>query len=196
MGRRSTKRVGHQDACGRKAGQGSPVPLPTSVPVDFLPDAVSCQPRHQPVSTLSPSRRNRAAGSAAGAQHASASSLNRWPRPARSIWRPSRRGCRREALMRSGSLGRLCRCVGCGAAVGGRPLSALAFDRAIHGRVEQFYRDGELIGEKQLPSDKLLTWLLARLDPKRFAAPWERHKDDNPTLKPRRSRPFLPCLTA
>lgn len=57
-------------------------------------------------------------------------------------------------------------------------LSALAFDRAIHGRIEQVYRDGELIGEKRLPSDRLLMWLLARLDPKRFAAPWERRRDD------------------
>lgn len=58
-------------------------------------------------------------------------------------------------------------------------LSALAFDRAIHGRVEQFYHDGELVGEKRTPSERLLMWLLARLDPKRFAAPWERRKDDN-----------------
>ncbi len=57
-------------------------------------------------------------------------------------------------------------------------LSALAFDRAIHGRIEQVYHGGELIGEKRVPSERLLMWLLARLDPKRFAAPWERRKDD------------------
>ena len=57
-------------------------------------------------------------------------------------------------------------------------LSALAFDRAIHGRVEQVYHQGDLIGEKRVPSERLLMWLLARLDPKRFAAPWERGKDD------------------
>ena len=28
-----------------------------------------------------------------------------------------------------------------------------------------------------MPSDKLLMWLLARLDPRRFAAPWELRKD-------------------
>lgn len=56
-------------------------------------------------------------------------------------------------------------------------LSALAFDRAIHGRVEQVYHSGELVAEKKLPSDKLLMWLLARLDPRRFAAPWELRKD-------------------
>lgn len=52
-------------------------------------------------------------------------------------------------------------------------LSALAFDRAIHGRTEQLWRDGVLVMEKRLPSDRLLMWLLARLDPRRFAAAWE-----------------------
>ena len=56
-------------------------------------------------------------------------------------------------------------------------LSALAFDRAIHGRVEQVWQQGELVAEKRAPSDKLLMWLLARLDPRRFAAPWELRKD-------------------
>ena len=59
-------------------------------------------------------------------------------------------------------------------------LAALAFDRAINGRVEQIYRDGELIGEKRVPNDKMLMWLLARLDPKRFALPWERRGDADP----------------
>src|SRR5262245_4022035 len=47
-------------------------------------------------------------------------------------------------------------------------LSALAFDRAVNGRVEQVYREGSLIAERRVPSDKLLMWLLSRLDPKRF----------------------------
>ena len=59
-------------------------------------------------------------------------------------------------------------------------LSALAFDRAIHGRVEQVFRDGELVAERRLPSDRLLTWLLARLDPRRFALPWEQRGDADP----------------
>ena len=59
-------------------------------------------------------------------------------------------------------------------------LSAIVFDRAINGRVEQIYRDGELVGERRVPSDKLLTWLLARLDPKRFALPWEQRGDADP----------------
>jgi len=59
-------------------------------------------------------------------------------------------------------------------------LSALAFDRAIHGRVEQVFRDGELVAERRLPSDRLLTWLLARLDPRRFALPWEQRGNADP----------------
>lgn len=59
-------------------------------------------------------------------------------------------------------------------------LSAIVFDRAINGRVEQIFRDGDLIGERRVPSDKLLTWPLARLDPKRFALPWEQRGDADP----------------
>ena len=50
-------------------------------------------------------------------------------------------------------------------------LAAIAFDRAINGRAERFYRDGELVMERRMPSDHLLTWLLARLDPLRFGSP-------------------------
>jgi hypothetical protein len=57
-------------------------------------------------------------------------------------------------------------------------LAALAFDRAIHGRTEQVWHGGDLVAEKRVPSDRLLMWLLARLDPRRFAAPWEQRKDD------------------
>lgn len=59
-------------------------------------------------------------------------------------------------------------------------LSALAFDRAINGRVEQVYQGGDLVGERRVPNDRLLTWLLARLDPKRFALPWEQRGDADP----------------
>lgn len=44
-------------------------------------------------------------------------------------------------------------------------LTALAFERAIHGRVERYYKDGELVGERRVPSDRLLMWLLAHHDP-------------------------------
>ncbi|HXG99968.1 MAG TPA: hypothetical protein VNI79_06110 [Sphingomicrobium sp.] len=42
------------------------------------------------------------------------------------------------------------------------------------------FRDGDLVGERRVPSDRLLTWLLARLDPKRFALPWEQRGDSDP----------------
>jgi hypothetical protein len=57
-------------------------------------------------------------------------------------------------------------------------LSALAFDRAIHGRTDQVWQEGELVMERRVPNDRLLMWLLARLDPRRYAAPWELRKDD------------------
>jgi hypothetical protein len=72
-------------------------------------------------------------------------------------------------------------------------LSALAFDRAINGRTEQVWQEGELVAEKRLPSDRLLMWLLARLDPRRFAAPWELRKDGaaDPQAEARESFPAL-----
>jgi hypothetical protein len=68
-----------------------------------------------------------------------------------------------------------------------------AFDRAINGRTEQVWREGTLVAEKRLPSDRLLMWLLARLDPRRFAAPWELRKDGaaDPQGQARESFPAL-----
>lgn len=59
-------------------------------------------------------------------------------------------------------------------------LSAIVFDRAINGRVEQVFEEGTLVAERRVPNDKLLTWLLARLDPRRFALPWEQRGDADP----------------
>jgi hypothetical protein len=72
-------------------------------------------------------------------------------------------------------------------------LSAIAFDRAINGRTEQVWQEGELVAEKRLPSDRLLMWLLTRLDPRRFAAPWELRKDGaaDPQAQARESFPAL-----
>ncbi|HEY7806717.1 MAG TPA: hypothetical protein VIC34_05900 [Croceibacterium sp.] len=72
-------------------------------------------------------------------------------------------------------------------------LSAIAFDRAINGRTEQVWQEGELVAEKRVPSDRLLMWLLARLDPRRFAAPWELRKDAavDPQAAARESFPSL-----
>ena len=55
-----------------------------------------------------------------------------------------------------------------------------------------------MVGEKRVPSERLLMWLLARLDPKRFAAPWERRKDDadNPQAEAHQAFPdMLAALT-
>jgi hypothetical protein len=49
--------------------------------------------------------------------------------------------------------------------------SAIAWDRAINGRVERFYKNGEVVMVRRIPSDYLLTWLLARLDPLTFGSP-------------------------
>jgi hypothetical protein len=72
-------------------------------------------------------------------------------------------------------------------------LSAIAFDRAINGRTEQVWQEGELVAEKRLPSDRLPMWLLARLDPRRFAAPWELRKGGaaDPQAEARESFPAL-----
>ena len=59
-------------------------------------------------------------------------------------------------------------------------LSAIAFDRALNGRLEQVYESGELVAERRVPNDRMLMWLLARLDPKRFALPWEQRGDADP----------------
>jgi hypothetical protein len=59
-------------------------------------------------------------------------------------------------------------------------LSPIAFDRAINGRLEQVYQGGELVAERRVPNDKMLMWLLARLDPRRFAMPWEQRGDADP----------------
>jgi hypothetical protein len=50
-------------------------------------------------------------------------------------------------------------------------LAAIGLDRAMNGRVERFYKDGELVVERRIPSDYLLTWFLSRLDPLQFGSP-------------------------
>jgi hypothetical protein len=47
-------------------------------------------------------------------------------------------------------------------------LTALAFERAVHGSVERIYRGGELVEERHKTSDRLLMWLIAHLDPAAF----------------------------
>ena len=50
-------------------------------------------------------------------------------------------------------------------------LVAIGMDRAINGRVERHYKDGELVMERRIPSDYLLTWFISRLDPAMFGSP-------------------------
>jgi hypothetical protein len=50
-------------------------------------------------------------------------------------------------------------------------LVAIGLDRAINGRVERHYKDGELVMERRIPSDYLLTWFISRLDPLQFGSP-------------------------
>jgi hypothetical protein len=182
------------EACAEEGGpRVSLVPKPTSVPIDILPDEVSL-----PVP----------------AAHSNAVPFS--PQPSRKTggWSAVRQRLFIETLAETGSVHLSAKAAGLSArsayslrirspafaaawdaaqplAVG--RLSALAFDRAIHGRIEQVYHDGQLVAERRVPSDKLTTWLLARLDPKRFAAPWERRKDDNsdPQAETHRAFPGL-----
>jgi len=72
--------------------------------------------------------------------------------------------------------------------------AAIAWDRAINGRVERFYKNGELVMERRVPSDYLLTWLLARLDPLTFGSPPAKARalaNGDPRDKARRELPQL-----
>ena len=172
------------DAKEAGAEEGGPrvslVPLPTSVPVDFLPDEVSL-PAPAPTGlhavpfTPEPSIKTGGWSAArqrifiealaeTGSVHASAKSAGLSARSAYGLRIRSAGFAAAWDAAQQLAVGR---------------LSALAFDRAIHGGVQQVYRDGDLVAERQAPSERLLMWLLARLDPKRFAAPWERRTDDN-----------------
>jgi hypothetical protein len=73
-------------------------------------------------------------------------------------------------------------------------LAAIAFDRALHGRSERFYKDGELVMERKMPSDYLLTWLLARLDPLQFGSPSAKTLAQSAGDPRERSRNSLPQL--
>ena len=179
------------------AEEGGPrvsfVPEPRSVPLDFLPDEVQL-PAVVPPPGVVPFK----------------------PEPSRKVggWNATRQRLYIETLAETGSVHLSAKAAGLSArsayalrvrspafsaawdaaqqlAVG--RLSALAFDRAIHGRVEQVYHQGELVGERRVPSERLLMWLLSRLDPKRFALPWEREKDqaDDPQAEAQAAFPAL-----
>jgi hypothetical protein len=44
-------------------------------------------------------------------------------------------------------------------------LTALAWERAVHGTADRLYRNGELVAERRAPNDRLLMWLLAHHNP-------------------------------
>ncbi len=78
-------------------------------------------------------------------------------------------------------------------------LAAIAFDRALHGRAERFYKDGELAMERRMPSGYLLTWLLSRLDPVQFGSPSAKAlaaASGDPREKSRNSLPDLAASLA
>ena len=49
-------------------------------------------------------------------------------------------------------------------------LASIAFDRAIKGSTREYWKDGEMVAEVRSPSDKLLMFLLTKLDARRFGA--------------------------
>ena len=173
------------EACAEEGGPTvSLVPLPLSLPPEFSPDEVSIPALVDPgtaptgpVAVPFTSRPSRKTGgwsalrqqlfietlAETGSIHLSAKSAGLSARSAYALRVRSPAFAKAWDAAQQLAVGR---------------LSAMAFDRAIHGRVDQIYRDGELIGEKRVPSERLLMWLLARLDPKRFAAPWERRNDE------------------
>ena len=47
-------------------------------------------------------------------------------------------------------------------------LTALAFERAIHGTPRGIWHEGKRVGEEYVPSDRLLVWLLQHFDRRGF----------------------------
>lgn len=198
-----------QEACAEEGGpRVSLVPDPISVPVDFLPDAVDL-----PAGSPGDFRGQRPLPVPAPSGPQAVAFM---PEPSRKTggWSAIRQRLYIETLAETGSVHLAAKTAGLSArsayalrvrsvafaaawdaaqqlAVG--RLSALAFDRAIHGRIEQVYQDGELVGERRVPSDRLLMWLLTRLDPSRFASPLERGTADasNPQVAAHQSFPAM-----
>jgi hypothetical protein len=75
-------------------------------------------------------------------------------------------------------------------------LAAIGLDRGINGRVERFYKNGELVMERRIPSDYLLTWMLSRLDPLQFGSPSAKALAAATGDPRERARNDLPALTA
>lgn len=81
----------------------------------------------------------------------------------------------------------------CALALAARALAGLAFRYASEGMVEQVWKDGVLVSERRRPSERLLIFLLSRLDPVRFGAgaPPLAGEDPAPRSWPERRLPEL-----
>ena len=49
-------------------------------------------------------------------------------------------------------------------------LASIAFDRAIKGTTREMWKDGELVAEVRAPSNRMVMFLLSKLDARRFGA--------------------------
>jgi ribosomal protein L20 len=74
-------------------------------------------------------------------------------------------------------------------------LAAIAMDRAINGVVQDVWYKGEIVGQRRVPSDRLLMFMLRNLDPMRFGAMTKPtlYHIPNPTMTAYKA---LPKLTA
>ncbi len=77
-------------------------------------------------------------------------------------------------------------------------LSAIAWERAIHGGRDRLYKDGELVAERRKPSDRLLMWLLAHHNPGTYgwAAKPPAHAPDMSFFPMQHARSELPIHLA
>lgn len=76
---------------------------------------------------------------------------------------------------------------------GGRLLS-VAMERAITGTPRVIWREGRIVGEVAMPSDRLLMFLLRHLDPGVFDS--RVHADDRARRLARRAHDFAPAMAA
>lgn len=75
--------------------------------------------------------------------------------------------------------------------IGANHLTTVAFDRAIHGSVRKVWRQGKIIGEEFVPSDRLLIYLLRHYDRTRYGnlSGFTTHKVADPVLAARAALP-------
>ena len=81
-------------------------------------------------------------------------------------------------------------------AIASRRLVAIARSYAVEGVAEQVWRDGVLVAERRRPSERLLIYLLERMDPVRIGRPLAPAGDDEAARAGPRRRlgELLECL--